>query len=139
MSPPRGCNANLIARFLQLRDIKPTPEEFLAKFDVAPLHAFASNDGVDVGLLAEHGEARLLNVVKEVGRIHPEIGWDAVRLDQELSDVDRVADPVLRMVEERVARDVSQTDCRCSHEVRTSQRTLYDVHSPAKKRRERIS
>jgi hypothetical protein len=75
---------------------EPSPEEFLLQLDVAPLHASASNDRVDVGLLAEHGEACLLDVVKKVGRLHPEVGcWEAVRLDQELSNVDRVADPVL--------------------------------------------
>jgi hypothetical protein len=76
--------------------LEPSPEEFLSQLDVAPLHASASNDGVDVGLLAEHGEACLFDVLKEDGRIHPELFcWEAVRLDQELSDVDRVADPVL--------------------------------------------
>jgi hypothetical protein len=75
---------------------EPIPKEFLTQLDEAPLHAPASHDGVYVGLLAKHGEACLLDVVKEIGRMHPELfGWEAVRLDQELSNVDRVADPVL--------------------------------------------
>ena len=76
--------------------LEPSPEEFLPQLDVAPLHASASNDGVDVGLLAEHGEASLFDVLKKDGWIHPEFCcWEAVRLDQELSNVDRVTDPVL--------------------------------------------
>jgi hypothetical protein len=76
-----------------LRD--PSPEELLSQLDVAPLHALAANVGVDVGLLAEQGKARLLDVVEKVGRLHPEIDGEVVRFDQQLPNVDRVADPVL--------------------------------------------
>jgi hypothetical protein len=76
-----------------LRD--PRPEELLSQLDVAPLHALAANVGVDVGLLAEQGKARLFNVLEKVGRLHPEIGGEVVRLDQQLPNVDGVAGPVL--------------------------------------------
>jgi hypothetical protein len=50
---------------------------------------------MDVRLFAEHREASMLDVVKELRRPHTRLFRQGVRFDHELADVNVFADPVL--------------------------------------------
>ena len=71
-------------------------EEVVPELDVAPLDALPAGVRVDVGLLAEQREARLLDPVEKGGGLEADLDGDPVRLDQQLPDVQVVADPVLQ-------------------------------------------
>jgi hypothetical protein len=71
-------------------------EEVIPELDVAPLDALPAGVRVDVGLLAEQREACLLDPVEKGGGLEADLDGDPVRLDQQLPDVQVVADPVLQ-------------------------------------------